>query len=89
MPEEFPSDRDTQGAAASAAGGRSGNYSETPNNSPAPAAPGAVIDPAAGAEAGGNDPGTPGLDANAGPDEPGDAGVPSAADAGGLSDGTP
>jgi hypothetical protein len=89
MPEEFPSEREPQGEVATGAGGRDANYSESPNEPPSPTAPGAVIDLAPGAEAEGDDPGSPGEGGIAAPDGAADAGVPFAADAGGPNDGNP
>jgi hypothetical protein len=89
MPEEFPSERNPTGGAATGSGGGDSNYSETPGNVPLPTAPGPAIDVTPEVQEGSADPGLPGIDGNVDPDDVGDAGVPFAADAGGSNDGNP
>jgi hypothetical protein len=89
MPEEFPSERDSQGSGAAGPVVIDPNYSNTPGNPPAPATPVSGIDLTPEVDSTSEETGMPGTGANTDPKDVGDAGVPLDTDAGGVNDGTP
>jgi hypothetical protein len=86
MPEEFPSERDSQGSGAAGPVSVDPNYSNTEENPPSLTTPGSGIDLTPEVEPTSEETGMPEPGANT---DPGDAGVSFAADGGDLNDGTP